>query len=96
MIHVITKIGISFASIFIGTSLYKTVIFQLASEIKSKGNLELHVKHRVLKENYSMEYKPLDLNKVCSASFMGLSGVNLYQNISLQHGWLYFHFLSDS
>ena len=35
-----------------------------------------------------MEYKPLDLNKVCSASFMGLSGVNLYQNMSLQHGWL--------
>ena len=42
-----------------------------------------------------MEYKPLDLNKVCSASFMGLSGVNPYQNISLQHAWLCFHFLGQ-
>ena len=26
---------------------------------------------------YSMEYKPLDLNKFCSASFMGLSVVDI-------------------
>ena len=37
----------------------------------------------VLVRLFSMEYKPLDLNKFCSAIFMGLSVVNLYQNISV-------------